>query len=259
MAREQTKAKVGIDAPADELVRNEWLRRIEAEYRSAVLTQNLTLWLMQLGGPPDLIALGLRIVGDELAHAELSAAIYRAAGGSSAPQLARETLGLARRPDRSLEQDLLRAAVEHFCLGETVAVRLFHRLRKQGRVPIVARALRRILRDEAVHRDFGWALLEWLLTTPLASAFRRQLAEELPGLLQQVHDNYGGAALSELGREQLEARAAALSDSARAWGLMPASDYLEAVEETIVRDYRPRFSALGVEVVWQSGHERQRV
>ncbi|MEO7331341.1 MAG: ferritin-like domain-containing protein, partial [Minicystis sp.] len=52
--------------PASEAVRGEWLRRVQAEYRSAAVTQQLTLWLIQMGASPDLISAGLRIVRDEL-------------------------------------------------------------------------------------------------------------------------------------------------------------------------------------------------
>jgi hypothetical protein len=34
----------------------------------------------------------------------------------------------------------------------------------------------------------------------------------------------------------------------RAWGLMPFDDYAEAVQETMERDYAPRFAELGIEM-----------
>lgn len=52
-----------------------------------------------------------------------------------------------------------------FCLGETVAVRLFKRLREGATVPVARAALDRVLTDEVRHRDFGWLLLEWLTQT----------------------------------------------------------------------------------------------
>src|SRR5579883_1834465 len=58
--------------PASNVVRSEWLRRVEAEYRSAALTQHLTLWLIQVGASPDLVRAGLRIVRDEMTHAAMS-------------------------------------------------------------------------------------------------------------------------------------------------------------------------------------------
>ena len=232
--------------PADDAVRREWLRRVEAEYRSGAHAQHLTLWLMQLGAPPDLLELGLRVVGDELKHAELSEQVYRDAGGTGSPELSRESLSLPRHEAEPLELDVLRTGVEMFCLGETIAVRLFTRLRATCTVPVARRALDRILRDEVRHRDFGWALLEWLLQTPMAELFRARLARELPAMLGRVRRNYGGIALERLGAEALERQAEQLAPSTRAWGVMPVSEYLEAVEETFRRDYAPRFKALGL-------------
>jgi hypothetical protein len=230
---------------ADDAVRHEWLRRVEAEYRSGAQAQHLTLWLWQLAAPPDLIEMGLRVASDELAHAELSAQVYAAAGGCAAPVLTRESLALPRSAP-SLELDVLRVAVEMFCLGETVAVRLFSRLRDESSVAVARSALDRILRDEVVHRDFGWALLGWLLDTPLSHTFRESLARDLPSMLERVRQNYGGLALDQLGAEELARRGRSLPESARAWGVMPASEYVAAVAEAFARDYAPRFAALGI-------------
>lgn len=230
----------------DDTVRNEWLRRVEAEYRSGAHAHHLTLWLLQLGAPPELINMGLRIVSDELVHAELSDEVHRAAGGSAAPTLPRESLALHRHPSDALEHDVLRVGVEMFCLGETVAVRLFSRLRDTELEPVVDKALERILRDEVFHRDFGWALLDWLLQTAMADAFRGQLARELPAMLKRVRNNYGGVALDRVGADALARLGAEMPAGTRRWGVMPIADYLRAVDETFERDYEPRFAALDV-------------
>src|SRR5262245_13462159 len=111
-------------------VRREWQQRIEAEYRSAALTAELNHWLIQAGAPPDLIEGALRIVKDELDHAELSHAVFVEAGGSAPPTLDRQRLALTRDRQAPLEHAILRCGVELFCLGETVAVRLFQRMRE---------------------------------------------------------------------------------------------------------------------------------
>jgi hypothetical protein len=36
-------------------------------------------------------------------------------------------------------------------------------------------------------------------------------------------------------------------ESSRAWGLMPNSDYRAALEETLERDYVPRFAEYGID------------
>jgi hypothetical protein len=223
-------------------VQREWLRRVEAEYRSAAITAELTHALIELGAPPALIREGLRIVRDELAHAELSHAVYRASGGTDAPAMARESLRIGRRHPR-LEHDVLYVAVQVFCLGETAAVRLFHRLRSRASVPSARKALDRVLRDEVRHRDFGWALLSWLLTLPNASELRALVVAALPQLIAQLVASYGGFADGAR-----EGDAPEFADGARAYGLMPVAEYRAAVALCIERDLRPRFARLGFEI-----------
>jgi hypothetical protein len=237
---------LSVTAPASDAVRAEWLRRVEAEYRSGAHAQHLTLWLMQLGAPPELVSLGLDVVRDELAHTELSAAVYAAAGVRAPPPLGRDSLRLAEPAGVPLEELVLRTGVEMFCLGETVAVRLFARLRAACTVEVAADALARIQADEVRHRDFGWSLLAWLLHTPMESRFRALLAHELPAMLARVRMSYGGLALARYGEAELAARTKRMDPAARAWGLMAVGEYVEAVDETHVRDYLPRFAELGI-------------
>jgi hypothetical protein len=224
--------------PATDAVRAEWLRRVEAEYRSAAVTQHLTLWLIQIGASPDLVRAGLRIAADEITHAEMSHRTFLAAGGEGGPQLARETLQLARHPEAPLEHDVVRVGVEIFCLGETVAVPLFKELREPCTVPVARRALDRILRDEVRHRDFGWTLLGWLVEHPLASELRALVDAELPRWFGRLRKNY---APPPRGSERV------VTPEERAWGLMPVSLYRSSVEKTLARDWEPRFAKLGVD------------
>ena len=154
-------------------VREEWRARIAAEYTSAAITQHLVLWLMQAGAPPDLLDAGLAVVADELVHARLSHEVHAAAGGTAPPAIDQAALGL-HRAEALLELDLLRVAVRVFCLGETVAVPLFHHLRERCAEPAARDALDRILRDEVRHRDFGWDLLDWLGTLPSLQGHRQR-------------------------------------------------------------------------------------
>jgi len=221
-------------------VREEWRARIAAEYTSAAITQHLVLWLIQAGAPPDLIDAGLAIVADELAHSRLSHEVYVAAGGDRPPALDREQLGLARVQDR-LEHDILRVAVRVFCLGETVAVPLFRHLREPCTQPTAKAALDRILRDEVRHRDFGWDLLDWLLT--IDDDVPARVASALPAMLADLERSYG------TGNEAIANDDGAITDADRAWGLAAPRDYAEILARTIERDFIPRFAARDIEVV----------
>src|SRR5687768_2450213 len=112
--RTRSSARKTESMTASARVQTEWLRRVEAEYRSAALTQHLGLWLTQIAASPDLVKDALRIAEDELVHAELSHAAYRAAGGAGAPRLDRDRLALPRRAGDPLELDVTRIGTEMF-------------------------------------------------------------------------------------------------------------------------------------------------
>ena len=242
-----TRASSAI--PASNLVRGEWLRRVEAEYRSAAITQHLTLWLMQIGASPDLVRLGLRIASDELAHAELSHATYARAGGRELPRIARETLGLVRHDAEPLEHDVARVGLEVFCLGETVAVPLFKELRERCVVPVARRALDRVLRDEVRHRDFGWTLVPALLELPdpaMAASIRALVERVLPSAFARLRAVYAPEAARSKTR---------VTDDERAWGLLPPARYGEILHRTVERDWVPRFARIGIDAqrAWEAG------
>jgi len=224
--------------PASNHVRDEWLRRVQAEYTSATITQHLGLWLIQAAASPDLVKAALRIVLDEMAHARLSHATYVRAGGKNAPALLREQLGLVRNQGVPLEADIARAALSVFCLGETVAVPLFRRLREGTTVPVARRALDRILRDEVRHRDFGWLLLDFLLEQNYADEVRALAHAELPIMFATLANNYGATKKNPI---------AQMDDDDRAWGLMPPAEYASAVFRTVERDWIPRFATRGID------------
>jgi hypothetical protein len=221
-------------------VQHEWRARIAAEYTSAAITQQVTLWLIQAGAPPDLIDAGLAIVGDELVHSRLSHEVYVAAGGTLAPAIVREQLGLARR-HAQLEHDLVDAITRVFCLGETVAVPLFGHLRERCTVAEPRAALDRILVDEVRHREFGWDTLDWLASVADVPAL---LAPRLPAMFRELDALYGRDNPSIA--EDLADAEAGISDDERAWGLAPPREYAEILARTIEKDYRPRFSARGI-------------
>lgn len=211
-------------------VRAEWQRRAIAEYRSAAVTHHLVLWYIQIGASPDLIREGLRVVEQELGHAELSLEVLAAAGGEPPPPVDRRSLALpASEP---LELAVVRGTVELFCLGETVAVPLFRRMLRGTTEPVARRVLRKILADEAEHRRFGWEALEWLLGA--IPGAHDALQAELPGMLERVGRSYGSGVET------------ALSDEARAWGLLAPAEYGEELDWATRRWYRPRFAALGL-------------
>jgi hypothetical protein len=213
-----------------------WCGRIEAEYRSAAITQEVVLWLLQIGASPDLVRAGLRIVEDELVHAEMSRDVWAAAGGSGIVPIDRASLGVARAHS-VLEHDVTDAIVRVFCLGETVAVPLFQNLRRGATVPIAKKAFDRILKDEVRHRDFGWMALSWLLERPDRDLLARIIHDGLPRWLADLERNYG---------DDLDDGIDTITDDERAWGVAPWREYVDILHRAFVRDYAPRFAQRGL-------------
>lgn len=223
------------------MVVGEWRRRIEAEYQSAALTQQVVLWLIQAGSPPDLIRDGLRIVDDELTHSELSAGVALAAGGDNDPPNVDVGRVLQLFSTGSVANCLTVAIVRIFCIGETVAVPLFKMLRENATVTTARKALDRILRDEARHRQFGWDVLDWLLSVGGTEVI--QIADGcVAGSLRDVLAAYAWE--GDLGGPGL----GNLSVDAMAWGLAPPSAYAGAVAAALQHDVAPRLAARGVTV-----------
>ncbi|MEO7033603.1 MAG: response regulator [Polyangiaceae bacterium] len=63
---------------------HEWRRRVVPEYNSAAITHSLLGWLLRLGASPTLLHEGVRIIEDELVHAEMAFAVVREAGDAGA-------------------------------------------------------------------------------------------------------------------------------------------------------------------------------
>jgi len=221
-------------AEAPEAARIEWRRRVVAEYGSAAVTHSLVGWLLRLGASPTLLHEGTRIIDDELIHAEMAFAVLSEAGGGKVELGG--ALGHEPEPGLSLLANVGALGTPVFCLGETVAVRLFKRLRAGATVPVARCALDRVLADEVRHRDFGWLLLEWLAQQPQWAELKQLIEQRLPRWLAELDHNYGGA---------LDAP---FDEAWRSWGLMPQAEYRQALLETLQRDYQPRFAEYGIRV-----------
>jgi hypothetical protein len=230
------------DAPPlpSERVRDQWRRRTIAEYRSAAITQHLSLWIIQLGLSADLVRDGLRIIDDELVHAELSRQVLVAAGDDRPVTLDRASLALPERTDESLEQRVLLAITRVFCLGETVAVPLFRHLRADCTVPVARAALDRILVDEGRHRAFGWDVLEVLVDLLGEEQCAAVVAPRLGAMLADLDTSYGAGAIAR--------DTGATTEQDRAWGVVPPREYAPILEATVDAVWVPRFARLGIEV-----------
>ena len=216
--------------------RLEWARRVQAEYRSAATTARVLHWMIQCGLPRPLLDKAQRIVADELDHAELSHGCLVALGGDAqAVDLDVAELSPPAAPEGPLAS-LVDTILHAFCLGETFAVPLFAAMRPHTTHPEACAALGRILRDEAVHRAFGWEALDALIAMD-PSGVRARVTARLPGSLRAFETAYGAVRDGP-----------PLRPEERAAGLLDAQAYRDAHANALTNDIGPRLAKRGIEV-----------
>lgn len=158
-----------------------WRENARTEHASVAAFARLTLDLVGLGAPPELVAAAQRDALDEIAHAQACFAIARALDGADVgpgpfPHAARartlpggRTLALAQLAVDSLVDG---------ALHEGVSARVIARLARLCEVGPIAATLKRIAADEGRHAAHGWDVVEWCVAeggAPVAAALRGAL------------------------------------------------------------------------------------
>jgi hypothetical protein len=214
-------------------VRKTWERRVIAEYRSAAISAELLHWLIQIGVSPDTIERCHEIVQEELNHAEMSRAVYLAAGGSlDRIQIPYQQLAYPKEKESPVPLRALSMCTRVFCCGETVAVPLFNALLKHSENKLTDPVLEQIVADEAGHKYFGWTLLDELLEL-LGEPVKEWLKQRIAGYIEEVRTNYHSDNDCCVPEDQ-------------AWGLMTGTEYSTITERCITEVIEPRFKARGL-------------
>jgi len=130
------------------------------EHASIAAFARLSLQLLSLGAPPDLVARAASALGDETEHARIAFALASAYGrrpigpGPLAVAGALEDLDL---------ETLVRLAIREGCVGETSAAMLL----EEGAIAAASSPLRALLAsiaaDETSHAELAWLTLRWAL------------------------------------------------------------------------------------------------
>lgn len=155
-----------------------WLDVALGEHASIAAFARLTLELMGLGAPADLVAQVQAAAADEVEHATLAFAMVRRFGGDPVepgPFPVGPSLQLHGDP-----VDVATAAVREGCVGETVSAWLAERAAERATDPESRRVLSRIAADEARHAALSWQLVGWLVQTfgePVRAAVVQAFAE----------------------------------------------------------------------------------
>ncbi len=221
-------------------VAHEWKNRIEAEYASAALAAECLHWLIVTGQSPELIDTAHRIVRDELDHAELSRQVYLNAGGSiEQVEIDVRRLFIPYRDEADLLARLFMVCADFFCCGETVARPLFRAMLDNAKEPLVETALQQIIKDEARHSAFGWALLDALLEH-ISDEERALRKTKITQFVDRICQTYSRA------QGQDGDPIYTYTGDELAWGLLQPGDYAAISQKCVEETIRPRFTKRGL-------------
>jgi hypothetical protein len=161
---------VGIIDTDDETTRDalaaQWRENGRTEHASVAAFARLTLDLMALGAPPDLVADANRDALDEIRHAELCFGLARAIDGRVQSPGAFPEAARARTLSRSRTLALAQLAVDSLidgALHEGVSARIIAKLARRCEAPAIQAILKEIAADEGRHARHGWDVVRWCL------------------------------------------------------------------------------------------------
>lgn len=161
--------ELGVPDEARGPLAAEWRDNGKKEHASVAAFAQLTLDLMAVGAPPDLVAAAQRDALDEVRHAASCFAIARDIDGrteSPSPfpdARARRYLFTASR-QVALTQIAIDALADGV-LNEGIASRLLAQLAKQCDLPAMAPILREMAADESRHAAHSWDIVAWCLAS----------------------------------------------------------------------------------------------
>ena len=137
-----------------------WCDDAALEHASIASFARLSLQLLSLGAPPDLVAAAHQAALDEVEHARVCFAIATELADAAVP-LGPAALSL---DGLSLGGDLLALAVGaaiEGCVGETVAALALSRAAASCDSPALAARLSKMADDELAHASLAWQCLAW--------------------------------------------------------------------------------------------------
>ncbi len=161
---------IGVVDTDDEEIRDalaaQWRENGRTEHASVAAFARLTLDLMALGAPPELVADSNRDALDEIRHTELCFGLARAIDGRSESPGAFPEASRARTLSRSRKLALAQLAVDSLvdgALHEGVSARIIAKLARRCEAPAIQTILKEIAADEGRHARHGWDVVRWCL------------------------------------------------------------------------------------------------
>jgi hypothetical protein len=181
-ARADFLSVVSLDLPPNQLARDAWVYDARCEHASVAAFSALSLQLMALSAPAELLADVHRAALDEISHAAICFGLAAHLGSASDTSMgpgALSSLGLRLDPGAAA---LAEETVRDACLGETLASLVLGRAAELC-APELSAKLRRMAEDELRHAELGFRVVAFLVAQggePVARAARQAMAQGGP-------------------------------------------------------------------------------
>jgi hypothetical protein len=165
-----------------------WTREAAFEHASIASFAQLTLDLLAVGAPPDLLVATQHATLDEIEHARITFAL---AGAYGAQQVGPAALAALPGTSRTLAA-VARATFIDACVGESLASAALAEASRAAGDPVLAQLLARMSSDEERHAELAWRIVAWALRTggaqvaQVLDAAKDEIVSELASLTHEA-------------------------------------------------------------------------
>lgn len=140
---------------------NHWLEAARMEHASIASFARLTLELLAVGAPPELVERAQSAGMDEVRHARICFGLAQLFGAEAQGPTGLTVAGALIQPTLA---EVAAAAAREGCVMETAAALEVQISAQECQIPQVRAALESIAADEANHAELAWDLVKWALT-----------------------------------------------------------------------------------------------
>ncbi len=182
LAADLSASSTVLDDATREALGDAWQLDGLVEHASVAAFARLTLELLALGAPPNLVRESQDSANDEIEHAKLC---FGVATKFSGRKVGPGSLSIEGALGKVNLLGVARAAFEEGCMGETLAALIAAEQARVATDPEIRRALEKIAEDESRHAAFSWKVVRWAIEqggprilNELRACLERYLAQE---------------------------------------------------------------------------------
>jgi hypothetical protein len=185
-------AAIGAIATADiaaeerAALADHWTKEAAFEHASIASFAQLTLDLLSVGAPPELLEATQRATLDEIEHARITFALATAYGARPVGPAALAALPGASRTLASIARSTFIDA----CVGESVASASLAESARRATDPVLRDLLAKMAEDEERHAELAWRIVAWALRSgdaTVAHALTEAQDEVITQLVSLTH------------------------------------------------------------------------